>query len=94
VVTMEYNFFVGVLPNFDFSIGGWVFFVATALLLLVGSSALLYVFVRNRLLHFKIALLVAYVFVGLLTFGVVGMLMFSLSYFVSYAFITDFTKDY
>lgn len=91
---MEYSFFTGILPNFDFTFAGWIFFAAALLLVLVGVGSLLYVFVKPRPLQLKIGVTVAYIFTGLLLFGIAGMVIFSLTYFASYAFITDFTKDY
>jgi hypothetical protein len=91
---MEYSFFIGILSNFDFTVGGWVFFGAALLLVLLASSSLLYVFTKPKAIQFKIAVVMAYICIGLIFLGIVGMIIFALTYFISYAFITDFTKDY
>lgn len=91
---MEYNFFVGILPNFDFSVSGWMFFAVVTLLMLVGASSLLYVFCKPKEFQTKIVVLMGYLFGGLIVFGVLGLVLFALTYFSCYAFITDFSKDY
>ena len=91
---MEYSFFVGILPNFNLSFSGWIFTVAALLLMLVGLSSLLYVHIRTKTLPIKIGLFIGFVFSGLIVFGVVGSVFFALSYFASYSFITEFTKDF
>lgn len=91
---MQYSFFVGILPNFDLSVSAWIFTVTAMLLLLVGASSLLYTYMRSKKLSNKIAAFIGFSLSGLIIFGIVGFVIFALAYFASYAFISDFTKDY
>jgi hypothetical protein len=91
---MQYSFYVGILPNFDLSISGWIFAVIAMLLLLVGGASLLYSYSRSQKLPIKIGYFIAFSLSGLIFFGIAGVIFFALAYFASYAFITDFTKDY
>lgn len=89
---MEYSYFIGFFVNLDLGLMQWVYVALTMLILLAGSSSAL-IYSKKSGLKGTINLL-SYFFTWLIAGGIMGLVMSVLTHFITYAFISEFKKDY
>jgi hypothetical protein len=91
---MSYNVFIGFMSSFDFKVLTWIYIIVGLILLNGAIAALIYNFLLEKTLKDKILILTSYLLIGLLFFGVFGLVVFSFVYFICFAFLSDFINDY
>ena len=89
---MEYSYFIGLFENFVLSGMQWVFFLALMLLLVIGISA--FISYGKTSPKTKTIYVLIYLAVSLLIGGIVSIILVALVHFITYAFVSDFRKDY
>lgn len=89
---MTYSYYIGIFDNFSLEIMQWVFLLIVILLFMVGISAIM-AFNKHAAKHktiYVLAYFVSWLFVG----GVIGIVVAIMTHFLTYAFVSDFRKDY
>ncbi len=97
---MEYSYLIGVLTNFDLEILQWLFYVLFSTIILAGVSTIILtgvpslIHLNRKLVKFQPYIIFAYFVLSLVLTGIFGLLYVVITHFITYAFISDFKKDY
>lgn len=89
---MEYSYFIGFFDNLSLKIMPWVFVAVIVWLVMIGASVWMAFNTKTAMKKTLISLL--YVFVWLLAGGLVGFVVATLTQLITFAFVSDFSKDY
>ena len=89
---MSYSYFIGLFTNLSLDFMPWVFLVVVVLLGLIGISSLLTLSEHNA--KQKTLYVIAYFIVCLFVGGLVGIMVSIITHFMTYAFVSEFRKDY
>ena len=91
---MNYSILIGIASSFDFSFSGWLFFLIMAELTLIGLSVFLLGKISGNPIQIQIFYVLGMIVSCFLLFGLVGLFLSALTYFICYSFISDFKKDF
>ena len=89
---MTYSYFIGLFGGFSLEMMQWIFLSIVVLLVMIGISA--WMTYANKDAKQKTFVSLIYFLVWLFAGGIVGIVVAVLVHFITYAFISDFKKDY
>lgn len=89
---MTYSYYIGIFDNFSLDIMQWVFLLIITFLFMVGISSI--ISFNKHTAKNKTLYVIAYFVLSLFAGGVVGIVVSIITHFITYAFVSDFRKDY
>lgn len=89
---MIYSYYIGVFGNLSLNTMPWVFLSIIVWLVMIGAS--IWMAYNIETAKKKALVSLVYIFVWLLFGGIVGFVIAALTQFITFAFVSDFTKDY